>query len=129
MSKISNDSISLVFLFLILLFLISAVRLYIGGPDHLELVWKDQIGFGDTVVNVNDYAALPREELDKKPGLSAQMEDMGLIDFDDTGMRFRRMRAKRRKAQAEKSAEAPQPAKNLEGPGDSANKSQSDSPR
>jgi hypothetical protein len=77
--------------------LIAAIRIYVGGPDGLEVVWKGGLNFEDTVVNVNDYANQPRKEmLATKPALLSQMEEMGLYDSSDTPAEmFRKRRAKK----------------------------------
>jgi len=61
--------------------LISATRVYVGGPDGLEFVWKGELSFTDTVVNLVDFQGMPPKDiaLGHSPALVSQMEDMGLI--------------------------------------------------
>lgn len=96
-------------LLILLIVLLSAVRIYIGGPDGLEVVWKGELEFPDTVINVADYAGLPRKEMEKKPKLLAQMEDMGLFESENW-IRRRKHRKQPDSSQVE--------AKNKEGSGD-----------
>ena len=73
-------SIALIFLMILL---IAAARVYIGGPDGIEIVWKGELSFADTVVNLADYVGIPKDEFSrnfKNPSLISQMEEMGLFD-------------------------------------------------
>jgi hypothetical protein len=78
----------------LMLLLIAASRVYVGGPDGIEVVWKEgEISFVDSVVNVADYVGTPRAEFAaKKPALFAQMEDMGLLEPDQYKHRRRRIK-------------------------------------
>lgn len=79
-SKSKYDWLSPVVLCILLLVLISAIRVYIGGPEGVVFVWKDELSFTDVVVNIADYANLPRSELAKHPKLLIQMEEMDLLN-------------------------------------------------
>ncbi len=72
--------------------LISATRVYVGGPDGLEFVWKGELSFNDTVVNLVDFQGMPPKDiaLAHSPTLVSQMEDMGLI-VSDTPPKKRRI--------------------------------------
>lgn len=68
------------FLVVIMFFLIASVRLYINCPDGFELVWKGELSFKDTVVDLNTVTGLPRREFADRKALLEQMEEMGLYD-------------------------------------------------
>ncbi|MBX9686115.1 MAG: hypothetical protein K2X27_05405 [Candidatus Obscuribacterales bacterium] len=91
-----------IILILVMFLLIAATRVYIGGPDGIEVVWKGELNFADTVVNVVDYVGLPRREFGKRQLLLAQMEQMGLWDEDGDRVVLHR---KRRSSQNEKTEE------------------------
>ena len=76
------DWVSPVVLCALLLVLISATRVYIGGAEGVIFVWKGGFSFNDTVVNIADYANLTKEELAQHPALLTQMEDMDLLNQD-----------------------------------------------
>lgn len=101
-------SVGLLF-FLVLL--IAAIRIYVGGPDGIEVVWKGQLDFSDTVVNVDDYSGSPRAEMVvSKPALLSQMEDMGLFDDEDEARLRRRKRRPRKAEQTPAGSETTVPA-------------------
>lgn len=85
-----------ILLIIFLSVLIAAIRVYVGGPDGFEFVWKGGLSLDDTVVNVDDYANVPRKEMLRKPALLAQMEEMGLYLSPDTPVDLlRKRRAKK----------------------------------
>lgn len=68
---------------IILIILVAASRIYIGGPDGIEIVWKGELNFADTIVNLADYAGLTKKEFAQHPALYTQMDEMGLIETSD----------------------------------------------
>lgn len=82
--KSKSDWISPVLLCILLLVLISASRVYIGGPEGVIFVWKGEFSFNDTIVNIAEYANLPQKELTsqqaKHPHVISQMEEMDLLN-------------------------------------------------
>lgn len=74
-----------------MMLLVAAMRVYIGGPDGVTVVWKGDLTFADTVININDYLGLPASEFQKHPLLLGQMEDMGFFD-EETPRKYRRIR-------------------------------------
>lgn len=78
--KALNSLAPLLVLLLLFVIIVLASRVYIGGPDGLMIVWKGVLSADDTVVNLHDYAGVPREQLEKKPQLLMQMEEMHLLD-------------------------------------------------
>lgn len=84
--------------------LVAATRVYVGGPGGVIFVWKGELSFIDTVVNLVDYANLPKEELAKHPQLVMQMEEMDLLDPSNEGFekrkRIRKNSAKKENSQA-----------------------------
>lgn len=79
-SKSKYDWVSPIVLGILLIVLISATRVYIGGPDGMIVVWKGELSFNETVVNLADYVNLPKSELAKHPQLFTQMEEMDLLN-------------------------------------------------
>jgi hypothetical protein len=96
MKKITGWIPSII-LMLLMFLLLSAVRVYVG-PDDLLFVWKGDLSFADTVVNLDDYTAgvtineraVIRSDLaNRNPELLAQMEDMGLLTDEAQAIRKR----------------------------------------
>jgi hypothetical protein len=79
-NKSNYDWVSPIVLCALLIILISATRVYIGGPDGMLVVWKGELSFNETVVNLADYVDLPKSELAKHPQLFMQMEEMDLLN-------------------------------------------------
>lgn len=77
-------------LFLVMILLLSATRIYVGGPDGIEVVWKGELNFADTIVNLNEYIGIPKKDFAKHPSLLAQMEEMGFFDTDEPTRKFMR---------------------------------------
>lgn len=85
-----------VLLLIFMALLIAAIRVYVGGPDGLEVVWKGMLSLDDTVVNVDDYRNIPRKDILAKPTLLSQMEEMGLYESSETPVELlRKRRAKK----------------------------------
>lgn len=78
--KSKYDWVSPIVLGALLIVLLSATRVYIGGPDGMIVVWKGELSFNETVVNLADYVNLPKDELAKHPQLFTQMEEMDLLN-------------------------------------------------
>ncbi len=88
-----NSWLPSVLLIAVMLLLIAATRVYVGGPDGIEVVWKGELSFENTVVNLLDYSGLPRSAFARYPALMAQMEEMGFFDYEDS---YRGLRKKHR---------------------------------
>lgn len=116
-----------ILLLIFLSVLIASIRVYVGGPDGLELVWKGGLSYEDTVVNVDDYANVPRKDLLlRKLSLLAQMEEMGLYESSDTPaelVRRRRQKKMRLKKMEEKKVEETKPQAASEGAAESSQES------
>jgi hypothetical protein len=91
-----------IILILLMFLLIAATRIYVA-PDELMIVWKGNLGFADTVVNLDEYSDVPtvdgravaRSELAANhPEVLAQMEDMGLLT-DEAQMIRKRHKARK----------------------------------
>ena len=102
-----NAWISPLVLGILLLAIVSASRVYIGGPEGLMVVWKGGFSFDDTVVNIYDYANLPREQLERKPLLFQQMKDMDLLDPDSDGDHAWKKKRIRKNSRQNKTAPTP----------------------
>jgi hypothetical protein len=97
-SKLNQKLVSDIGLLLVLLLMISLVRVYVGGPQWIILVWKGEMSFKDTVVNLQDLARIPRAELTQlHPKLINQLEEMDLVEpLDLHAVKLKRFRLKKR---------------------------------
>ncbi len=78
--KISSRA-SEILLGITLLAMVGFTRVYYGGPAGFMVVWKGGFGFKDTLVNLDEFSQIPRDESVKAhPGVLFQLEEMGLID-------------------------------------------------
>lgn len=82
--------------------LVAAIRVYVG-PGEIEIVWKGNLTFADTIVDLCSFTDIPtvdgryvlRNDLAfTRPELLAQMEEMGLLTEEAQMIRKRR-RAKK----------------------------------
>lgn len=73
-------------LILALIGIFALVRFYYnyGGEQPLMIVWKGELSFKDTFVNLHDFVNQPRTELERDhKSVLWQLEDMGIMDPGD----------------------------------------------
>lgn len=76
-----SSRLSEALLVVLLVLLVACMRIYVGGPDGIIWVWKGAPSFNDTVVELKNFQAMPREELKKSHyDVLWQLEDMGFIE-------------------------------------------------
>ena len=67
----------------ILVLLVSLIRVYYGGDRGIMIVWKGELSFHDTLVNLAEITRTPKEELLKHHrSVLYQLEAMDLIEQD-----------------------------------------------
>jgi hypothetical protein len=73
--------LSELFLAGIMIMLLGLTRIYYGGNEGIIVVWKGHLSLTDTLVNLSETLALPREVLiTEHPEVLAQLEEMNLIN-------------------------------------------------
>jgi hypothetical protein len=66
-----------------LILLFSVIRIYYGGSQGLMIVWKGEVSFKDTLVNLTELEKLPKQELQQQhPSVYWQMLAMDLVEDD-----------------------------------------------
>jgi hypothetical protein len=66
-----------------LVFLFSVIRIYYGGAQGLMIVWKGELSFKDTIVNLSDLERMPKQQLQQEhPSVYWQMLAMDLVEDD-----------------------------------------------
>lgn len=91
-----KSHISELVLVVVLVLLVLAVRVYYGGHDGLMIVWKGELGFKDTLVNLPEVMALPKAQLTRDhKSVLWQLEEMGLMEPDDLPEKTRKRLEKR----------------------------------
>jgi hypothetical protein len=66
-----------------LVLLFSVIRIYYGGSQGLMIVWKGEISFQDTLVNLDQLERMPKPQLQREhPSVYWQMLAMDLVEDD-----------------------------------------------
>jgi hypothetical protein len=66
-----------------LVLLFSVIRIYYGGSQGLMIVWKGEVSFQDTVVNLDQLQRMPKSQLQREhPSVYWQMLSMDLVEDD-----------------------------------------------
>jgi hypothetical protein len=82
--------------------LFSVIRIYYGGNQGLMIVWKGEITFNDTLVNLTELEKMPKKDLQREhPAVYWQMLAMDLVE-DDHDLEIVRKRRVIRHVQAER---------------------------
>lgn len=82
--KIYKPSVSEVVLLAILVLLVGLTRIYYGGGRPPMVVWKGELTFRDTLVNLGEIVNLPRDQLlTQHRSVLYQLEEMELIQSSD----------------------------------------------
>lgn len=123
MKAIKSHSSELVLLLMMVL-LLAASRIYYGGQPGCMIVWKGELTFADTLVDLEEMVKLPPQELlAKHRTVFFQLEDMGMLD-DAEDQQIEKMRRKFKKRSFESGDNSKKPDTQTEGgavpPGETA---------
>lgn len=107
-----RSRISEVVLLLCLLILIGLIRVYYGGSQGLMVVWKGELSYKDTFVNLKEILNQPKESLiADHPSVYFQLLGMDVLDDQQDQSRvqtIRRLRLHRQPGpRAQKVEDAP----------------------
>jgi hypothetical protein len=79
-----KPSFSELALLAILIVLVALTRVYYGGGRAPMVVWKDELSFHDTLVNIGEFASLPHDVLLKDHrSVLYQLESMEILEPTD----------------------------------------------
>jgi hypothetical protein len=82
MVKLASRS-SEILLLAVLLVIVGFIRIYIGGAEGFMVVWKGEFGYNDTIVNLNDFYKIPKNEaIAQHHNVLYQLEEMGITAPD-----------------------------------------------
>lgn len=83
--KFYSPTISELVLAAVLVLLIAMTRIYYGPGQTPMVVWKGEITFHDTLVNLPEVTTMPQDQLlQAHKSVFYQLEDMDLIEADNT---------------------------------------------
>jgi hypothetical protein len=82
--KVVKLTITEIALLAVLVFMVALIRVYYGGNYAPMVVWKGELTFHDTLVNLGEIVSLPRDVLVKDHrSVLYQLEDMDVIQGTD----------------------------------------------
>lgn len=91
-------------LVLILILLFACTRIYYGGEQGVMIVWKGELNLSDTLVNLDEMLNMPPQKLlEQHHSIYNQLEDMGMLNTDQT-LQDLRKKGSRSKGASESSA-------------------------